>query len=93
VHHGSGRLRGASVAALARLRLHDNLSDELIKRLKSIGSDYISVHIRNTDYKTNYEALLNQLSSHPGLLRYKNLFVATDDIDCLEACKKQTAGL
>jgi hypothetical protein len=89
VHHASGRLRGASVAALSRLRLHDNLADELTKRLKSIGSNYVSVHIRNTDYKTNYQVVLNQLRNHPALRDCENLFVATDDIACLEACKNK----
>ena len=63
VHHGSGRVNGASVAALSRLRLHDNLSDELIRRLKSICTNYVSIHIRNTDYTTNYQPLLNQIKN------------------------------
>jgi hypothetical protein len=92
VHHGSGRLRGASVAALSRLRLRDDLTDELIERLKSIGSNYVSVHIRNTDYKTNYRPLLDKLRSHPALLNCKKLFVATDDISCLEACRAKLPG-
>ena len=71
VHHDCGRLCGASVAALSRLRLHDNLSNELTKRLKSIGSSYASVHIRNTDYKTNYRSLLKSArkSSCPARLQ------------------------
>ena len=87
VHHDSGRVDGASVAALSRLRLHDNLSDELIKRLKSIGTSYVSIHIRNTDYTTNYQPLLNQLKNLPALQNCENLFVATDDISCLQFCR------
>jgi hypothetical protein len=87
VHHDSGRVAGASVAALSRLRLHDNLSDELIKRLKSIGTNYVSVHIRNTDYTTNYQPLLNQIKNLPALQNCENLFVATDDIACLQFCR------
>ena len=83
----SGRLHGASVAALSRLRLHPGLRDELTKRLNSIGSEYVSVHIRNTDYKTNYQPLLNQLKSHNALRGCESLFVATDDIACLEFCR------
>jgi hypothetical protein len=89
VHHASGRLRGASVAALSRLRLHNDLCDELAKRLNSIGSNYVSVHVRNTDYKTNYQTLLNQLGHHPAFHDCENLFVASDDIACLEACKNK----
>ena len=87
VHHSSGSVPGASVAALSRLRLHNNLSDELNKRLDSIGPNYVSIHIRNTDYTTNYQSLLNQLKAHPVLLNCENLFVATDDIRCLDFCR------
>jgi hypothetical protein len=87
VHHDSGHVAGASVAALSRLRLHDNLSDELIKRLKCIGTNYVSIHIRNTDYTTNYQPLLNQIRNFPALQNCENLFVATDDIACLQFCR------
>jgi hypothetical protein len=87
VHHDSGAIGGASVAALSRMRLHDDLSDELIKRLNSIGSNYVSIHIRNTDYTTNYQPMLNKLKTHPALLNCEKMFVATDDIGCLEFCK------
>ena len=87
VHHDSGRVAGASVAALSRLRLHDDLSDELIKRLKSIGTNYVSIHIRNTDYTTNYQPLLNQIKTLPALHNCENLFVATDDAACLQFCR------
>jgi len=87
VHHASGRLHRTSVAALSRLRLHKNLGDELSKRLRSIGSNYVSVHIRNTDYTTNYQPLLNQLKGHNALRDCESLFVATDDIACLAFCR------
>jgi hypothetical protein len=93
VHHDSGRVAGASVAALSRLRLHDNLSDELIKRLKSIGTNYVSVHIRNTDYTTNYQPLLNQIKNLPALQNCENLFVATDDIACLQFCRNMFSDI
>jgi hypothetical protein len=87
VHHNLGRVAGASVAALSRLRLHDNLSDELIKRLKSVGTNYVSIHIRNTDYTTNYQPLLNKIKNLSALQNCENLFVATDDIACLQFCR------
>jgi hypothetical protein len=83
VHHASGRIDGDSVAALSRLRLRNDLRDELIKRLKSIGQNYVSIHVRNTDYTTDYRSMLNQLKAHPALLNCEKLFVATDDIACL----------
>ena len=83
VHHASGRKDGNSVAALSRLRLQDDLREELVKRLKSIGQNYVSIHVRNTDYTTDYRSMLNQLKAHPALLSCEKLFVATDDIACL----------
>jgi hypothetical protein len=93
VHHAMGGLRHASVAALARLCLHNDISDELIKRLHSIGSNYVAVHIRNTDYKTSYQSLLNRLKDHPDLRSGETLFVATDNIACLEFCRHIFTGI
>jgi hypothetical protein len=55
--------------------------------------NYVSVHIRNTDYKTNYQPLLNKLKSHNALKNCENLFVATDDIACLEFCRTMFTGI
>jgi hypothetical protein len=93
VHHDSGRENGASLAALSRLRLRADLSDELIKRLKTIGTHYAAIHIRNTDYTTNYQPLLDQIKNHPALLNCENLFVATDDIACLQFCRSLFSGI
>jgi len=93
VHHMSGRQHGASLAALSKLRLQTNLRDELTKRLSSINSNYVAVHIRNTDYKTNYQSLLNQLKHHNAMRDCENLFVATDDIACLEYCRHLFTGI
>ena len=87
IHHASGRLPGASLSALSRMRLQQELADVLTQRLNRIGSDYAGIHIRNTDYQTNYPTLISQLRSHPGISSCRNLFVATDDFRCLEFCR------
>jgi hypothetical protein len=87
VHHNSGRVPGASLAALSRMRLHDRLADELTNRLNIIGSDYVAIHIRNTDYQTDYRSLLTWLKTQDALSNCGKLFVATDDIRCLEVCR------
>jgi hypothetical protein len=87
IHHACGRIHGASVAALSRLRLQDSLCSELAKRLNLVGQNYDAVHIRNTDYKTNYPHFLEQLKGQAALADCERLFVATDDIACLEYCR------
>jgi hypothetical protein len=59
-----GSAREASTVALCRLWLRKNISDELIRRLDAIDSEYDAVHIRNIDYKGNYQFALRQLSNH-----------------------------
>lgn len=87
VHHRAGSTPGASLAALSRLRLADDVSTDLVNRLNIINAPYTAIHIRNTDYTTNYQSLLSQLSTRPILLDCKHLFVATDNITCLEYCR------
>lgn len=55
LHHADG---GGSLAvhALARMRLRPGLKAQLAERLAAIGGRYVGVHVRNTDYRTNYEA-------------------------------------
>lgn len=62
LHHtgGGGQL---SMGALQRLRLHDSVVDLLIQRLEMIGRDYVGIHIRNTDYETDYHSSLHELKS------------------------------
>ncbi len=82
LHHASGG--GAlSLGALSRMRLHDNLTDLLLKRADIIGSRYAGIHIRNTDYKTNYERHVEALARD---LKGR-VFVATDNRNCLTHCQ------
>jgi hypothetical protein len=76
VHHqaGGGRL---SHSSLLRLSLKNSLVDELISRIDRIGGSWIGVHIRNTDYSTDYQSLIDLLKkSSP-----KRIFLATDSLE------------
>lgn len=71
-HHPNGGT--SSLQALLRIILREDLSRELEYRLRSIGGGYIGVHIRHTDYRTDYNELLNNLkTSSP-----RRLFLGTD---------------
>ncbi len=78
LHHtgGGGQL---SVNALQRLRLHDSVVDKLVERLKSINQQYVAIHIRNTDYETDYRDALHEMSGLSGV----PVLVCTDNQETL----------
>jgi hypothetical protein len=82
VHHASGG-GTISLAALSRMRVHDAITDILWKRQRLIGPEYTALHIRNTDYRTEYEQPIVELKSK---IR-GSLFVATDNRSTIEHCK------
>ncbi len=82
VHHASGR-NSFATTALSRLRVRDNIVGVLRERVREIGASYTGLHIRNTDYNTEFEpkiALLKGKINGP-------VFVATDNRDTLAHCK------
>lgn len=82
VHHACGG-GNASLGALARMRLHEDLVDELLARLRRIGPRYAAIHIRNTDIRSRYQPALE------GLARQCSgaVFVATDGRDSIADCE------
>lgn len=83
VHHAMGGGE-ASLAALGRMRLHEDLVEMLLERLRAIGGEFAGVHVRNTDYKTNYEPYVDRIARAVD----GPLLVASDDrqvIDCFKA--------
>jgi len=60
--HQTGGGGNHGISALRRLRMHDSLVDLIIERLKFINSPYFSIHVRNTDYETDYIETFMQLS-------------------------------
>lgn len=78
--HSQGGGSASAQFLFLRLRLHDRLTDLLVKRLQEIGQPYAAVHVRNTDMKTNYADVLEKLAG----TRLPVLFVATDNGEVLE---------
>lgn len=73
VHHQRGGGQN-SLFALLRLSLMPALVEELQRRLHIIGGQYVAVHVRHTDYSSNYEGLLQKIKTH----HPPKLFLATD---------------
>ena len=81
VHHswGGGNL---SLFALTKLNLVDPIVDALIDRIDTIGEPFSAIHIRNTDYKTDYIQCIQQIKD--SILT--PVFLATDDYECRNYC-------
>lgn len=81
--------RGNAIWALMRMRLHDRLVEMLEQRLKFIGSKFWGIHVRNTEYSTNYIPLIEKVAS----VYNGTIFLATDSLEVLcvvrSICKTQ----
>lgn len=65
VHHQGG---GGSISssALLRLKLTDTVKLALLKRLKTIERSYYGIHVRHTDYRSDYTAAIELFKkNHP----------------------------
>jgi hypothetical protein len=80
VHHQLGRV-SYSFAAFLRMSLQRGLIVELVARLRKIGGPYLGVHVRHTDYKSNYAPVLEEVAA----AQLQRVFVATDNHEVLEA--------
>jgi hypothetical protein len=67
-------------------RLHNNILKIFNERFKKMPKKYISVHVRNTDYKSNVELFLNE---NDNILKNNNIFISSDDINTINIFKKK----
>lgn len=80
VHHAhGGGLQ--SLEALKHLRLRGNLIEELHARLASIGANYVGIHVRHTDYQSDYELFLNTLADK---ITRPHIVLCTDNKEVLD---------
>lgn len=79
VHHqcGGGKL---AQFALLRVSLKSSLVDQLTSRMKTVAGSWVGVHVRNTDYSTNYESLLQGIK----MTSSKRIYLATDSLQVKE---------
>lgn len=77
LHHSWGR-NEYIMAALSRLRLRPAMRDEVMARLRHIGGPFDAIHIRATDYQTEYRELLSQVRPNLGA---RPVFLATDNAE------------
>jgi len=77
-----------SLSALARVRLHDTVIDEIFARIGEMGAKYPAVHVRHTDMRSEYEPVLQELQR----CRFDRLFLATDNGDVVKDFKTRLNG-
>lgn len=73
-----------SIHFLKKIFLHKDILKEINVRLKKLPDDYVSIHIRNTDYKTDYKDYYKTIKKE---MQGKNVLICTDDTDCIEYTK------
>jgi hypothetical protein len=83
VHHAQGGGMRKTRIALRRLALRTDVLDIARARVKKIGSEYVGLHVRNTDYQSDYRERIEKLKREINL----PVFVATDDRDVVAFCE------
>ena len=73
---GTGILHIFKVAQLSYI-----VKNEIVNRLKKLPDDFISIHIRNTDRKSDVNVFLE--TNHDNF-KDKNIFVASDSLDAIQ---------
>jgi len=69
------------------ININKNVIDEYTTRLNNIPKPYMTIHIRNTDYKCNYKKLYDDNKDR--IHNEKNVYIATDDINTLNFFKSK----
>ena len=83
LYHGCGGDIEAAKVSLDWLSVSKSICDEVQRRVSKIDAAYTSIHIRNTDYKSDYQSRILALSdSIQG-----PIFLATDNYEVLDFCR------
>lgn len=79
VHQQQRRLPIA-VSVFMRLRLQPQLKKELLSRFGKIGGPYLGIHVRHTDYLSDYHPLIGRVAAS----NVAKVFLATDNRQVLD---------
>jgi len=76
IHAQDGDVGDAHQSFLTHLKIKNNLIDKINNLRKDLPSEYISIHIRNTDYQTDYKSFFSNIEK---MIIGKNIFISSDD--------------
>jgi hypothetical protein len=79
---GGGKL---GIACLGRLSLQPSISTTVLNRISLLPSDYIGVHVRNTDMQTAYKPFFETLLP---AIKGVNILICSDDRNSIDFCKQ-----
>ncbi|MBC7146450.1 MAG: hypothetical protein H5U24_13760 [Thioclava marina] len=71
-----------SLRILRRVSLRTEVATEIAARLSTLGTDYDAIHIRHSDYRTDFEGFLQRISP---IFAGRKLLVCTDSAEVKEA--------
>lgn len=83
--HQAGGGGSLSFSLIARLTLAPDFCAEVLRRLNQLPEDYYAVHVRNTDYQTDYQTLFERIRPR---LAGQNLLVCSDDAAVIDYAKR-----
>jgi hypothetical protein len=78
---GGGEL---SFSLLERITLSENIRPAVLDRIASLAGDYVAIHVRNTDYQTDYESLFDTI--YPEVAG-KSVLICSDDAAVIASAK------
>ena len=86
--HEQGWLGGilTSVNLLERLQLTEIAKKDIKKRLKNTPKSHIGIHIRHTDYTTDYQAFIASIKSE---VVGKNILICSDNVEVIDYVKNE----
>lgn len=80
VHHACGG-RLASLGALQHLRLRQAIAESFYSRMAILGRRYAGVHVRHTDYRSDYVRFFHTIA---GKIKQDRILICTDNREVLE---------
>ncbi len=69
-----------SFALLERITISEKIRSIVLDRIARLDKDYVAIHVRNTDYQTNYESLFNKI--YPAVAG-KSVLICSDDAEVI----------
>jgi len=87
VHHACGG--GTSgIEGLLEFKLSTTIRELVLSRRKALPETYFSIHVRHTDYKTNYREVFHELAKHELFaVRKIPLYLASDNPEVIAAAR------
>ena len=84
IHHMSGGGEG-SLEAIKLFKLTHDIRHIIQDKIKTLGPNYVAIHIRHTDYRTNYRGYLPTLKSE---LKGERVLICSDNYEVINYTKE-----